>query len=47
MDSIDNFRERFEALEQRTEHWHQHTRTVVQRLRWGGISPAGWGSWAW
>ena len=41
MDSIDNFRERFEALEQQTEQLkHQtqaleaHTRTVERRLRW-------------
>src|SRR6266568_5609241 len=34
MESMDNFRERFEALEQRTEQWHQHTRIVEQRLRW-------------
>jgi hypothetical protein len=33
MDSIDTFRERFEALEQRTEPWQQHTRTVERRLR--------------
>jgi len=34
MDSIDNFRERFEALEQRTEQLQQHTRMVERRLRW-------------
>ena len=34
MDSRDNFRERFEALEQRTEHLQQHIRTVERRLRW-------------
>jgi len=41
MDSMDNFRARFEALEQQTEHLrHQtqaleaHTRTVERRLRW-------------
>jgi len=34
MDSMDNFRERFEALEQRTEHLQQHIRTVERRLRW-------------
>jgi hypothetical protein len=34
MDSMDNFRERFEALEQRTEQLQQHTRTVERRLRW-------------
>src|SRR2546426_3810419 len=41
MESIDNFRERFEALEQQTEQLkHQtqaleaHTRTVERRLRW-------------
>ena len=34
MDSMDNFRERFEALEQRTEHLQQHIRTVDRRLRW-------------
>jgi hypothetical protein len=34
MDSMDNFRERFEALEQRTEQLQHHTRTVERRLRW-------------
>jgi hypothetical protein len=34
MESMDNFRERFEALEQRTEQLQQHTRTVERRLRW-------------
>src|SRR6266851_7902802 len=34
MDSMDNFRERFEALEQRTEHLQQHTRMVARRLWW-------------
>jgi hypothetical protein len=34
MGSMDNFRERFEALEQRTEHLQQHIRTVERRLRW-------------
>jgi hypothetical protein len=34
MDSMDNLRERLEALEQRTEHFHQQTRMVDQRLRW-------------
>src|SRR2546422_3763071 len=41
MDSMDTFRERFEALEQQTEQLkHQtkalgaHTRTVERRLRW-------------
>jgi hypothetical protein len=41
MDSIDNFRERFEALEQRTEQLQQHTHafeahthTVERRLCW-------------
>src|SRR5215471_4967869 len=34
MESMDNFRERFEALEQRTEHLHQHIRTVERQLRW-------------
>ena len=34
MDSMDNFRERFEALEQRTEQLQQHTRMVERRLRW-------------
>jgi hypothetical protein len=52
--SMDTFRERFEALEQRTEHVHQQTRTAHRRLRWwrgvaGGVglrgrwSPAGGG----
>src|SRR5262245_11931960 len=34
MESMDNVRERFEALEQRTEHLQQHIRTVERRLRW-------------
>jgi hypothetical protein len=41
MDSMDNFRERFEALERQTEQLHHetqalkaHTRTVERRLRW-------------
>jgi hypothetical protein len=34
MDSMDNFRERIEALEQRTEQLQQHTRTVERQLRW-------------
>jgi hypothetical protein len=45
MDSMDNFRERFEALAQQMEQRkHQtqileaHTRTVERRLRWGRIT---------
>ena len=34
MDSMDNFRERIEVLEQQTEQLHQHTRMVERRLRW-------------
>jgi hypothetical protein len=41
MDTMDNFRERFEVLEQQTEHLkHQtqalevHTRTAERRIRW-------------
>ena len=34
MDSMDNFRERFEALEQRTEQLRQQTRMMERRLRW-------------
>jgi hypothetical protein len=34
MDSMDNFRERFEALEQRTAQLQQHTRMVARRLSW-------------
>jgi len=34
MESMDNFRERVEALEQRTELLQQHTRTVERQLRW-------------
>jgi hypothetical protein len=34
MDSRDNFRERFEALEQQTEQLQQHTHMVERRLRW-------------
>jgi hypothetical protein len=37
MDSMDNFRERCEALEQRMAQWHQYTRTVARRLRWWRI----------
>ena len=54
MDSLDNFRERFEALEQQTEQLRQQTHTLeaqTTRLhvrRAGGVvSPVGWGSWAW
>jgi len=35
MESMDNFRERFEAFTQRTEHVHQHTRPHARRRRWG------------
>jgi hypothetical protein len=39
MDSLDNFRERVEALEQRTEQLIHHTRTVERRLRlWRGMA---------
>jgi len=34
MDSIDNVRERFEALEQRTAQWQQHTLMVVWWCPW-------------
>jgi hypothetical protein len=34
MDSRDNVRERFDALEQRTEQLQQHTRMVERRLWW-------------
>jgi hypothetical protein len=34
MDSMDNFRERLEALEQQTKAMKTHTRTIEQRLRW-------------
>jgi hypothetical protein len=34
MDSLDNFRERFEALEQQTAQLMHHARTVERRLRW-------------
>jgi hypothetical protein len=34
MESMDNFRERFEALEQRTAQLQRHTRMVERRLRW-------------
>ena len=34
MDSMDNFRERFEALEQQTAQLMYHTRTIERRLRW-------------
>src|SRR5919202_1036352 len=34
MENMDNFRERFETLEQRTEHLQQHTHIVERRLSW-------------
>ena len=34
MENTNNFRKRFEALEQETEQSKQHTRTVEGRLRW-------------
>jgi hypothetical protein len=34
MDSLDAFRERFEALEQRTNAMATQTRTLARRLRW-------------
>jgi hypothetical protein len=34
MDSMDNFRERLEELEQQTKAMEAHTRTVERRLRW-------------
>jgi hypothetical protein len=34
MDSMDTFRERFEALERRTHAMATHTRAVERRLRW-------------
>ena len=37
MDSMDNFRERFEGLEQRTEQGYQHTRMIERRPRWWRI----------
>ena len=51
MDSLDNFHERFEALEQRTEQLMHHTRTIERRLRWwrgmaGGFLMLGLLSWA-
>src|SRR5712691_2320952 len=51
MDSMDNFRERFEALEQQTEQLKQHTRMVERRLRWwrgmaSGVLMLGLLSWA-
>jgi hypothetical protein len=51
MDSLDNFRERFEALEQQTEQLQRYTRTVERRLRWwrgmaGGLLVLGLLSWA-
>ena len=33
MDRMDNVRERFETLEQRTEQWQHHTRMVERRRR--------------
>jgi hypothetical protein len=45
MDSSDTFRKQFDALEQWTELWHQHTqaldvhtRTVERWLRWGRLT---------
>jgi hypothetical protein len=51
MDSMDNFRERFEALEQQTNAMEAHTHTVERRLRrWrgmaGGLLVLGLLSWA-
>jgi hypothetical protein len=34
MESMDNFRERIEALEQQMKVMGAHTRTVERRLRW-------------
>ena len=34
MDNLDNFRERFDALEQQTGQLMHHTRTITRRLRW-------------
>jgi hypothetical protein len=34
MDSLDNFRERFEALEQQTEQLKHQTQALERRLRW-------------
>jgi hypothetical protein len=34
MDNLDNFRERFEALEQQTGQLMHQTRTITRRLRW-------------
>jgi hypothetical protein len=34
MDNMDNFRERFQALEQQTEQLKHHSRMVGKRLRW-------------
>jgi hypothetical protein len=33
MDSIANFRERVEALEQRMQSWHQHIHTAARQRR--------------
>jgi hypothetical protein len=38
MDSMDNVRERFEALEQQMNVMEAHTRTVELRLRWWRIT---------
>src|ERR1700752_2033324 len=51
MDSMDNLRERVEALEQQTKAKEAHTRTVERRLRWwrgmaGGLLVLGLLSWA-
>jgi hypothetical protein len=37
MESMNNIRERFAALEQQTKPLQQHTRTTERRLRWGHI----------
>jgi hypothetical protein len=34
MDSMDNIREQFEALEQQTEQLRHHTHMIKRRLRW-------------
>ena len=42
MDSIDKFRERFEVLEQRTDHLQPHTQALEAQTRTVGRRLRGW-----
>jgi hypothetical protein len=43
MDSMDNFRERFEALEQQTAPLKQQTQALARQARWCWTGVSGWG----